>query len=163
LSFQFGIQRTFYALGDTRTPFLYTTVQAVLVIITAVVAFAVLPLPWLAVGIALGQSLANIFQFALAIVLLRRKIARPLGLGVAAGAVVRFVVAAVPATAGGWLTFQLLGGVGGWAASDRVTGFLSAALIGVVTLVIYVALLLILRAPELQTAVRAVRRFLPGR
>jgi putative peptidoglycan lipid II flippase len=163
LSFQFGIQRTFYALGDTRTPFLYTTVQAVLVIITAIVAFAVLPLPWLAVGIALGQSLANIFQFALAIVLLRRKIARPLGLGVAAGAVVRFVIAAVPATAGGWLTFQLLGGVGGWAASDRLTGFVSAALIGVVTLVIYVALLLILRAPELQTAVRAVRRFLPGR
>jgi len=53
--------------------------------------------------------------------------------------------------------------VGGWAASDRLTGFVSAALIGVVTLVIYVALLLILRAPELQTAVRAVRRFLPGR
>lgn len=163
LAFQFGIQRTFYALHDTRTPFVYTVVQAVLVIVTTAVAALTLPLQWLAVGIALGQSSANIVQFVLAIVLLRRKLGRPLGLGGAARAVVRFVVAAIPAAAGGWFAFVLLGGTGGWATSDRFAGFLAAALVGVVSLVVYVVFLAILRAPELQTAVRTVRRFLPGR
>ena len=163
LSFQFGIQRTFYALGDTRTPFLYTLVQAVLVVATALIASATLPLTWLAVGIALGQSVSNIVQFALAIVLLRRKLGRALGLGGAARAVLRFVVAAIPATAVGWLTFELLGGTSGWPASDRLAGFVAAAVIGIVTLAVYVVLLAILRAPELQTATRALRRFLPGR
>lgn len=163
LSFQFGIQRTFYALRDTRTPFLYTLVQAVLVVTTALIAAAVLDLQWLAVGIALGQSSANIVQFVLAIVLLRRKLGRPLGLGGAARAVVRFVVAAIPAAAAGWFAFVLLGGTGGWATSDRFAGFLTAALVGVVSLVVYVVFLAILRAPELQTAVRTVRRILPGR
>ena len=73
---------------------------------------------------------------------------------------VRFVIAAVPATGAGWLTFQLLGGVGGWPASDRLPGFLAAAVIGAVTLLVYVGFLALLRAPELQTAVRTVRRLL---
>lgn len=163
LSFQFGLQRTFYALRDTRTPFFYTLVQAILVVATALIASATLPVQWLAVGIALGQSSANIVQFALAIVLLRRKLGRPLGLGGAVRAVVRFLVAAIPAAGAGWLTFELLGGVAGWPASDRFAGFLAAAIIGAVTLLVYVVFLAILRAPELQTALRAVRRFLPGR
>lgn len=162
LSFQFGIQRTFYALGDTRTPFLYTVVQAVLVVITAIVGFLVLPAPWLAVGIALGQSLANIVQFALAVALLRRKLG-PLGLGDAVRSIVRFLVAVIPATGAGWLAFEMLGGTDGWPTSDRWAGFLAAALIGVLTLVVYVVLLALLRAPELRTAAQAVRRFLPGR
>jgi len=163
LSFQFGLQRTFYALRDTRTPFFYTLVQAVLVVITALIASATLPLQWLAVGIALGQSTANILQFALAILLLRRKLGRPLGLGGAARAIGRFVVAALPAAAAGWFTFELLGGVGGWPASDRLPGFIAAAIIGAATLLVYIAFLALLRAPELQTAMRTVRRFLPGR
>jgi len=162
LSFQFGIQRTFYALRDTRTPFLYTVVQAALVIATTIIAFLTLPLAWLAVGIALGQSLANIVQFALAVLLLRRKMG-PLGLGGAARSIVRFVLAAIPATAAGWLAFELMGGAGGWPASDRLPGFLAGALVGVLTLVVYVAFLAILRAPELRPALQAIRRFLPGR
>jgi putative peptidoglycan lipid II flippase len=135
----------------------------VLVVATALIASATLSLQWLAVGLALGQSSANIVQFALAIVLLRRKLGRPLGLGDAAHAILRFVLAALPAAGAGWLTFQLLGGTAGWAASDKLAGFLAAALVGVATLVVYVAFLAVLRAPELRTAVRAVRRFLPGR
>ena len=162
LSFQFGFQRTFYALKDTRTPFFYTLVQATIVIATAIVAAATLPIEWLAVGIALGQSLANIVQFTLAVVLLRRKIG-PLDLGGAARSVLRFVVAAIPAGAAGWGLFLLLGGVDGWTVSDRFTGLLGAALLGIVTLLVYVVLLAILRAPELRTALGAVRRFLPGR
>ena len=162
LSFQFGIQRTFYALRDTRTPFLYTLVQAVLVIASAIVASLTLPLEQLAFGIALGQSIANIVQFALAIVLLRRKIG-PLGLGGAARSVLRFIVAAIPAGLLGWGLFELVGGVDGWMLANRLLGLLGAGLIGLATLVAYVVFLALLRAPELKIAVDAVRRFLPGR
>jgi len=167
LSFQFGIQRTFYALKDTRTPFFYTLVQAAMVIATAVTASAllkagILPLTWLAVAIALGQSVANIVQFALAVSLLRRKIG-PLGLGGAFRGILRFLLAAVPAAAAGWGVFLLFGGVHGWTVSDRFLGFLGAALIGGTTLVVYAAILAAFRTPELATAGRALRRFLPGR
>ncbi len=162
LSVQFVIQRTFYAYHDTRTPFLFTLVQCTLVAITAVAAYTMLPLALLAFGIALGQSLSNVVQLALAMGLLRRKLGQ-LGLRRAGFAMLRFIAAAIPATAAGWLGFLLLGGVGGWATADRATAILSAALVGGVTLIVYLAFLAILRAPELQVAVGAVRRFLPGR
>ncbi|WP_405374552.1 MULTISPECIES: murein biosynthesis integral membrane protein MurJ [unclassified Microbacterium] len=167
LSFQFGIQRTFYALKDTRTPFFYTLVQAALVIASALAASAlvragILPVAWLAVAIALGQSVANIVQFALAITLLRRKIG-PLGLGGAFRGILRFALAAVPAAAAGWGVFALFGGVDGWAVSERALGFVGAGLIGGVTLLVYGGVLAAFRTPELTTALRAARRFLPGR
>lgn len=167
LSFQFGLQRTFYALKDTRTPFLYTLVQSVLVIASAVaaqlsVAAGILPLAWLAVAIALGQSLANVVQFGLALSLLRRKIG-PLGLGAAAAGIARFAIAAVPAALAGYGTFLMLGGLDGWTVADRLLGALGAALIGLVTLLVYAGFLALLRTPELGVAARALRRFLPGR
>ena len=162
LSVQFVIQRTFYAYHDTRTPFLFTLVQCTLVVITAVAAYTMLPLALLAFGIALGQSLSNVVQLALAMGLLRRKIGR-LGLRPAMVALARFVAAAIPAAAAGWLGFLLLGGVDGWATADRGTAILSAAIVGGATLVVYLAFLALFRAPELQVAVGAVRRFLPGR
>ena len=75
----------------------------------------------------------------------------------------RFLVAAVPAAGAGWLTFQLLGGTEGWTVADKFLGALGAAIIGIVVLVVYAAFLALLRAPELSTAMRLVRRFLPGR
>jgi putative peptidoglycan lipid II flippase len=167
LSFQFGIQRTFYALKDTRTPFVYTLVQAVIVIASALTAAAlvesdVLALTWLAVAIALGQSIANLVQFSLAVTLLRRKIG-PLGLGGAATAIVRFAVAALPAAAVGVGVFVATGGVSGWTTDNGLLGFLGAALIGSITLLVYAAVLALFRTPELATAARALRRFLPGR
>jgi putative peptidoglycan lipid II flippase len=155
------------ALKDTRTPFLYTLVQAVLVVASALTASALfkaglIPVAWLAVAIALGQSVANIVQFSLAVMLLRRKIG-PLGLGGAARAVVRFLLAAVPSAAVGVTFFFLTGGVTGWTTTNGFLGFLGAALIGGTTLVVYAAILAAFRTPELATAGRALRRFLPGR
>lgn len=167
LSFQFGLQRTFYALKDTRTPFFYTLVQAVLVIVSALTAAAllrggVLPVTLLAVAIALGQSVANIVQFSLAVSLLRRKIG-PLGLGGAARAVLRFLLAAIPAAGAGVAVFLLTGGVSGWTVTNGLFGFLGAAIIGGATLLVYGGILALFRTPELGVAFRAVRRFLPGR
>lgn len=157
LSVQFVLQRTFYAYHDTRTPFLFTVVQAGLVVVTAVIAFFVLPLHFLAFGIALGQSVANIVQLVLAAWLLRRKIG-PLGLGPAWWSILRFIGASLPAIAAGWLTFELFGGTAGWMASERLPAIAGAALVGSVTLIVYVAMLAVVRAPELQTALNLVRR-----
>ncbi|SDQ55398.1 murein biosynthesis integral membrane protein MurJ [Microbacterium sp. cf332] len=159
LSFQFVLQRTFYAHQDTRTPFFFTLVQAVLVATTAVTAFVVLPVEQLAVGIALGQSLANIVQLLLAVILLRRKIGA-LELTGAVRAILVFVVAGVPAAAAGWGTSVLMARVAGWSIETMPAALFGGAVIGLTTLVVYVLLLALLRAPELGTAVRAVRRIL---
>lgn len=159
LSFQFVLQRTFYAYQDTRTPFFFTLVQAVLVMVTALLASALLPVEHLAVGIALGQSIANVIQLVLAVILLRHKIG-PLGLGSAVRAVLRFVLAAVPAAAAGWFVFSLFGGSTGWAVGGYAGALAGGAVVGGTTLVVYVIVLALLRSPELDIARRTVRRLL---
>ncbi|KAA9089244.1 murein biosynthesis integral membrane protein MurJ [Microbacterium radiodurans] len=158
LSFQFVLQRTFYAHQDTRTPFVFTLVQAILVAATALTAYLTLPVEQLAVGIALGQSLANIVQLVLAVALLRRKIG-VLGLGGAVRAVARFVIAGVPAAAAGWGVIVAFGGPTGWPLQSREAALLGGAIVGVTALGVYVCILAILRAPELAVAGRALRRF----
>ena len=74
----------------------------------------------------------------------------------------RFAIAGVPAAGAGWLTFVLLGGSDGWTTSGPLLGAVGAAIIGLVALVVYVAFLALLRAPELTTATQLVRRMLPG-
>ncbi len=74
LAVLFVIQRTFYAYNDTRTPFFFTLLQCVLVVVTAVVASATLPLQFLAAGVALGQSFASIVQVIIATWLLNRRL-----------------------------------------------------------------------------------------
>lgn len=162
LAVLFVVQRTFYAYDDTRTPFLFTVVQCVLVIVTALIAQAAVADAYLAAAVALGQSVASIVQVIIATWLLRRKIG---DIGVAAWllSLGRFILAALPAAGAGWLTFLALGGVGGWAVSEKWFGALGAAIIGVVSLVVYAAFLAMLRAPELAPAVRLARRLLPGR
>lgn len=157
LSILYVVQRTFYAYGDTFRPFVFTLVQAALVVGTALVAGAVLPLEYLAAGIALGQSLAGIVQLVVAIVLLRGKMGR-LGMRSPALALGRFFVAGVPAGAVGWGLFLLLGGMEGWTTSSMLLGVAGAALIGGVTVVLYVAILAAMRTPELTALAPLVNR-----
>ncbi|MCP2638317.1 murein biosynthesis integral membrane protein MurJ [Microbacterium sp. HD4P20] len=161
LAVLFVIQRTFYAYNDTRTPFFFTLVQGVIVAATAWIASALLPLSLLAAGVALGQSLASIVQLVIATILLERKLGG-LRIGSWMLALGRFALAAVPAAGAGWLTFVLLGGVGGWTTSSQLLGAVGAAIIGLVALGVYVAFLALLRAPELSVAAQLVRRMLPG-
>jgi putative peptidoglycan lipid II flippase len=166
LAVLFVIQRSFYAYNDTRTPFFFTLVQCALVVVTALVVagavrVGVIPLEFLAAGIALGQSFASIVQLVLATVLLRRKIG-DIGIGSWLGSLARFALAALPAAAAGWGVFLLFGGIDGWAVSDKVLGAVGTALISLVVLAVYAGGLALLRAPELSPAVGLVRRMLPG-
>jgi len=74
-SILFIVQRTFYALGDTRTPFFFTLFQVVVFSIGALTCIF-LPVEWIAVGVALSTTIATTAQLLLAIGLLRRRLDR---------------------------------------------------------------------------------------
>ena len=157
----FTIQRSFYALGDTRTPFIFSLVQAVIVAVTALLA-STLPAGLTAAGVALGQSIALTVALVMAAVMLRRKIGR-LEAGRWLPALGRFVLAAVPAGAAGWLIYFAVGAQDSWMVADKLQGALGTMLIGAVVAAVYVGMLALLRAPELQVALGLVRRVLPGK
>lgn len=151
----FVVQRAFYALADTRTPFRFTLVQ-IAVVVAGTLLCALLPHDATAAGIALVVSIGATVQFAVAAVLLRRRIGGYAGPEVRA-ALIRFAVAAVPALAAGLGVLAVLGGfTGGWAVSGRLEGFLSTAVIGIVAASAYFAALAVMRAPELATGVRLI-------
>ena len=167
LTVLFIVQRTFYAYGDTRTPFLFTLFQCVLVVVTALIAqwllaAEVIEVTAVAATIALGQSIASTIQTVLATWLLHRKIG---GLRVRSwlAAIGRFAIAGIPAGLAGWGVFLLLGGPQGWTTADKLQGALGTGVIGIAVLVVYLGILALLRAPELAVAGSLLRRFLPGR
>lgn len=167
LAVLFVVQRSFYAYDDTRTPFFFTAGQCALVVVTALLAsWAVsidaIALSQLAAAVALGQSFATVVQVIVATFLLQRRLGG-LRIGSWMLSLGRFALAAIPAGVVGWLTFQLLGGVEGWTVSNKLFGALGAAIIGIVSLAVYVGFLALLRAPELGPALTIARRLLPGR
>lgn len=165
LAVLFIVQRTFYAYGDTRTPFLFTLLQCTIVVATASTAWAlnatgVIPTVLLAASVALGQSVASVIQTVTAVILLRRRLGR-----VEARtwllSLLRFAAAAVPACLAGVGIFLLLGGVQGWMVSDKLFGAYGAVIIGVVVLLVYIGALAIFRTPEVTLAANALRRQRP--
>ncbi len=146
----FLLQRAYYALGDTRTPFLFQLVQSVLFVIGALaVTFA--PDELVAAGIALVTSIAGTIQAVVAALLLRRRLGGTGGRRIARrfGA---YLLATVPAAAAGLGILWLLGGLpgdgGGFAVSGRMPGALSVAAIGIVTGGVYLGVLALARIPE---------------
>jgi putative peptidoglycan lipid II flippase len=151
------VQRTFYAYGDARTPFIYTLVQAALLLVLTIVVAFTTPLEWRTAGVALAQSIASTVQTLIAIVLLRRRFGS-FGLSSTWRALGRFVLMGVPAAAAGWGVFLLSGGTTGWMLQDKLWGALGSAVIAAVVGGVYVALLAVFRVPELRTAVGMIRR-----
>jgi len=146
----FVVQRTFYALGDTRTPFRFTLFQVVLFSAGAVACLA-LERPDRAMGIALVTTLACIAQLVLAVFLLRRRLRVLDGRRIAAG-LGRSLLALVLPVVVGLVLLVVLGGTvqGGFAVSSILGAVLTMALIGVVMSLLYFAGLWLLRSPELQ-------------
>ena len=167
LTILFIVQRTFYAYGDTRTPFWFTVFQCALVVVSALgaqwlLAAGLIEVTSLAAAIALGQSLASTIQTVVAVWLLHRKIGG-LRIGTWMTAILRFAIAAIPAGFAGWGVFLLLGGATGWTTADKLQGALGTCIIGAAVVAVYIGILALLRAPELKVAGSMLRRFLPGR
>jgi len=145
----FVLQRTFYSLGDTRTPFFFTLFQVVL-LIAGVIGCAFLPEQWIAVGIALVITVSGALQGALAAVLLRRRLGGIDGRRILRS-LVKYVTAAVVPVILGVVLLALLGGFqsDGFAIASRLTAMVSMILIGAVMAAAYFGMLLIMRSAEL--------------
>lgn len=144
----FVVQRTFYALGDTRTPFRFTVFQVVIFIVGAL-ACLTLPKEWTAFGIGLVTTIAGTAQLIAALWLLRRRLHTLDGRRIAAG-LGRSVVALVAPVIAGVALLLALGGTvqGGFAVSSVFGAIVTMAIIGVVMAVLYFAGLWVLRSPE---------------
>lgn len=154
----FIVQRVFYALEDTRTPFFVQLFQATLFIGLASVV-ATLPTGSIAFGLALVTSIAGVAQTLLALLLLRRKLG---GLGLVS--VVRkfaiFALAAVPAAAAGVSVLVALGGRNpeGFLLSHAVNAGLGMGLIAVTMTAVYGVVLILLRSEDMARVWEPLRR-----
>jgi putative peptidoglycan lipid II flippase len=154
----FITQRAFYALSDTRTPFMFTLVQVSIVIVGVLACFA-LPPVWRAAGIGVVVSIAGTIQALVAATLLRRRLG-----GIDAARILRslarYVAGGVAALVVGGLLLFALGGTrpGGFAVNGIFGALVSMAVIGVAMGTVYLVTLHLLRSPELAEATAAISR-----
>jgi putative peptidoglycan lipid II flippase len=154
----FVVQRVFYALEDTRTPFFIQVFQATLFIVFALVV-STFPTSSIAFGLALSTTLAGLAQTLLALVLLRRKLGG-LGLRVLVKKYSLFALAALPAGAAGAGVLVFLGGRDphGFLLSHAVNAGLGMGLITVVMSFVYAVVLLLFKSSDAQSVINPVLR-----
>lgn len=139
----FVIQRVFYALEDTRTPFFIQVVQALVFISLALVASG-LPTDQIAYGLALSTTGASWVQCLLAFAVLRRKLGG-LGTTVILVRFSAFLLASIPAAAAG-LGLLLALGVerpGGFLLSSAPAAALGMVMITVAMTAVYAGVLIL--------------------
>lgn len=144
----FIVQRTFYALGQTRTTFFLQCLQTVVFIAIALVCI-ILPSQWIAVGVAGATTIAGIAHALTGVFLLRHRLG---GYGGRRLTVryLQYLALSLVAGIGGMVLLFLLGGfsASGFAQSGRVEAIISMALVGLLMAAIYAALLALIRNPE---------------
>jgi putative peptidoglycan lipid II flippase len=153
----FVLQRTFYSIEDTRTPFFVQVLQAALFTAGAVLVVASLPGEWIALGIAVVTTIAGSVQALVSFLILRRRIG-----GVGATRVLpafgQYVLAAVPAGLAGYALLLLLGGfeAGGFAVATKPGAAASMVVVGTAMALVYGGMLALVRNPELLSFAAAV-------
>lgn len=156
----FVVQRGFFALEDTRTPFLLTSGYVVLFSIGNLLCL-LLPVTLIGVGIAVVTSVGTTIHAAVAAAVLRRRIGA-FGLRRLAVAHARFVGAALVSALLGVGTLWMLGGFAqigqGFATGGIVPAVLSMLVIGTVMLAAYIGALLALRSPEPRELIGLIAR-----
>ena len=160
-SLVFLLQRAFYALDDTRTPFFFTAGYAVLFSALALLFGLTLPSPILGIAIAFATTTATTAQAFVALLLLRRRLGT-LDLAHMLASGVRFAIAAVPALVVGGIAVLVLVVVGGFALSSRGAAIVTVVVVGALVALVYLGVLRMLHAPELDDALgpflRRIRR-----
>ncbi|QIK62436.1 murein biosynthesis integral membrane protein MurJ [Leucobacter viscericola] len=144
-SFLFVVQRAFYALSDTRTPFIFTSIQMGLVIVFSLL-LLLAPRSLVGMLFALVWSLATIVQALLATWLLRRKIGSIDGKRIMQS-IVKYVLAAIPALVVGLLMAWLLRMAA--PSAGAVIAVFFALSVAAVVAAVYVLGLRLFKSPEL--------------
>lgn len=154
-SFLFVVQRAFYALSDTRTPFVFATIQMIIVILLSLLLPVLVSPRYIGLAYAIVWSFATIVEAVIATWLLKRKIGRIDGRRIAQS-LVKFVLAAIPSLVVGLLA-TFLGRLiapefGVW--QSILFAVVEAGAVGVV----YFTALRLARSPEVSDIIATVSR-----
>ncbi len=154
----FVVQRVFYSLQDTKTPFLLQVVHSSVFIALALASTA-LATKNIAYGLALSASVSGLVQIIVAIGALHRKLGK-LGLRTLAIRYLRFYFAALPSALVG---VALIVGFGGPSGQDllestALTSALVMVLIAICMTLVYLGVLLVLRDTDALELTKALRR-----
>lgn len=155
-SAEYVIQRVFFALGDTRTAFVYACFS--MFITFGLLWWAsTLETTWIIAGTAFAVAIANLISASVWLVLVRRKIG-PFGFRLVAWRHVQYFAYAIPAGAAGFGIVHLLGGYvdGGFGTSTKLAGVVTCAAAGAVMAVVYFGVLYLTRNPDFRTTVQIV-------
>lgn len=160
-SFVYMMQRAFYALEDTRTPFVFTTIQIVIYIIGAFVIAQTVPASWLVVALSLLTSTSVTIQAIIAYTLLVRRVGS-LGEHRIATALAQFVLSGIIAGALGYGLIEIMGGIkpDSFAVDSILSSSLTIALVGFVMFAVYSIALRLLRVSEIDTALAGLKGIL---
>ncbi|MGK0721631.1 murein biosynthesis integral membrane protein MurJ [Leucobacter sp. W1478] len=154
-SFLFVVQRSFYALSDTRTPFFFTIVQVLVLVALSVAGLAVVGPERIGAWVAGAYAVSTVFQVLLAIWLLRRRIGSVDGRRILRS-LGSFALAAIPALAVGLFITHVSRQM---APALAVGEALVASLVLVVVCsALYLMALAALRSPELREVAGVLRR-----
>jgi len=160
-SFVFMIQRAFYALEDTRTPFIFTVVQVAVNITGSLLVGLYVEDVWLVVGLSLVTSTSILIQSLLSFGLFRRKFGA-LGYGRLTLATTKFIGAALLAGGAGYWMLQAMGGTvsGAFPINSVLTAIVSCVTVGLAISLVYILILKLLRVKEVEILLAPVVRLL---
>ena len=159
----FVMQRVFYSLEDTRTPFLVETIKASLFVLGAL-ACTLLPVQFIGVGVALVTTLACLAQTVITFALLRRRLG-PIGGWFLVRRHLQYLFAGVISGAVGIGILVSLGGLSpaGFAQRDLFAAIVAMSIIGSGMAVVYLGVLLLMKNPDAASALDTLTRRLPRR
>ena len=158
------IQRAFFALEDTKSPFIFTTIQIAIHITGSLTLGATVEKQWLVVSISILTACSILVQGLVGYLMLRKRIG---GMGEASfiKSLGGFVLAALPAIAIGYSLMVWFGGIayGSFTLNSVFSAVLTSALVGGAMVVSYLGTLWIFRVPELRELQRQLKvRFSRG-
>jgi putative peptidoglycan lipid II flippase len=160
-SFVFMMQRAFFALEDTRSPFIFTVIQISLHISGSIALSILAPAEWLVVGLALLTSGTVAIQATIAYLFLVKRIGSFPRTGFRLGGL-KFLLAGSLSAAAGYGMVQALGGIraGSFVIDKVLSAGLSITLVGFVMFGVYLIALKISRAPEIDAVLAGIRGIL---
>jgi putative peptidoglycan lipid II flippase len=158
----FMFQRAFYALEDTRTPFVFTSVQIAFHIAGSIYLFFTMESQFLVMSLAALTSATILIQALVAYFLLRARIGRVGAPPKGEGLTLRVLAAAVAAGLVGYGMIVALGGTteGSLGLSTIVGAVTVIFATGTAMLLAYVLVLKILGVPEIDSALKGIRGIL---
>ena len=160
-SVNFMLQRVFYALEDTKSPFVFTTIQIVVFVISAYVCASTVPAMGLVAAISLAMSISFALQAGLAYLMLVRRIGRFSG-GNLFGYTLQVSFAAILAGTAGTAILWAIGGIDpySYALSGALNALISCVAVGGVAVLVYVFVLWLMNNAEIRSAVSSIKGIL---